>query len=56
MGVVPTRTLDAGSVVSRVELRGLTFHRPFVFVTKREKPLSPATEAFVATCIGEGNA
>ena len=56
VGVIPTRTLVAQPAVKRLDVGGLKFLRPFVLVTERGRPLSPAAEAFVAICIGEGNA
>lgn len=56
VGVIPTRTLVAQPAVKRLDVSGLKFLRPFVLVTERGRPLSPAAEAFVAICIGKGNA
>lgn len=50
IGVVPARTVETQSAVSTIEVRGLAFVRPFVLVTERNRPLSPAAEAFVGTC------
>ena len=52
IGVVPARTVERQSAVSRVEVRGLTFPRPFVLVTERNRPRSPAAKAFVEICTG----
>jgi DNA-binding transcriptional LysR family regulator len=52
IGVVPARTVSAQPAVSTLEVRGLTFVRPFVLVTERSRPLSPAAEAFVGMCAG----
>ncbi len=50
IGVVPLRTARALKEVRRVEVRGLSLSRPFVLLTERSRRLSPAAEAFVATC------
>jgi DNA-binding transcriptional LysR family regulator len=50
LGIVPARTVETQSAVSTIEVRGLAFVRPFVLVTERNRPLSPAAEAFVAIC------
>ena len=50
IGVVPLRTAGAFKEIRRVEVRGLTLSRPFVLLTERGRRLSPAAEAFVATC------
>lgn len=50
IGVVPARTVGAQPAVSTLEVRGLTFVRPFVLVTERDRSLSPAAEAFVGMC------
>ncbi len=55
IGVLPARTLVTQAAVKRLDVRGLEFLRPFVLVTERGRPLSPAAEAFAATCIGEWN-
>ena len=55
IGVLPARTLVRQPAVKRLDVRGLEFLRPFVLVTERGRPLSPAAEAFAATCIGQGN-
>jgi LysR family transcriptional regulator, low CO2-responsive transcriptional regulator len=52
VGVVPLRTAGALKRVKRVEVRGLALSRPFVLLTQRGRALSPAAEAFVATCVG----
>lgn len=52
IGVVPVRTLGARSAVSTLKVQGLTFLRPFVLATERNRPLSPAAEAFVEICTG----
>jgi LysR family transcriptional regulator, low CO2-responsive transcriptional regulator len=51
VGVVPLRTAGALKRVKRVEVRGLALSRPFVLLTERGRALSPAAEAFVATCV-----
>lgn len=51
VGVVPLRTLGTQSNVRRVGVRGLSLSRPFVLLTERGRKLSPAAEAFVATCV-----
>jgi DNA-binding transcriptional LysR family regulator len=56
VGVVPARTVASQPRIEPIKVRGLVFSRPFVLVTERGRPLSPAAEAFAATCIGEGNA
>lgn len=50
IGVVPLRTAGALKEVRRVEVRGLALSRPFILLTERGRRLSPAAEAFVATC------
>ena len=52
IGVVPARIVEARSAVSTLKVRGLTFLRPFVLATERNRPLSPAAEAFVEMCTG----
>ena len=52
IGVVPVRTVGARPAVSTLKVRGLTFLRPFVLATERNRPLSPAAEAFVEICAG----
>jgi LysR family transcriptional regulator, low CO2-responsive transcriptional regulator len=52
IGVVPARTVETQSAVSRLKVRGLAFVRPFVLVTERNRPLSPAAEAFIGICTG----
>jgi len=52
VGVVPARTVRDESAVSTIEVRGLALRRPFVLVTERGRPLSPAAEAFVGICSG----
>lgn len=58
VGIVPTRTLGAERSpeerVKRLEVRGLELSRPFVLVTERGRPLSPAAEAF-AKMLVEGD-
>ena len=53
VGGVPLRTAGALKRVKRVEVRGLALSRPFVLLTERGRALSPAAEAFVATCVRE---
>ncbi len=50
IGVVPLRTAGALKKVRRIEVRGLSLSRPFILLTERGRRLSPAAEAFVATC------
>jgi DNA-binding transcriptional LysR family regulator len=50
IAVVPARTAGAQPAVDTLKVRGLTFVRPFVLVTERNRPLSPAAEAFVGVC------
>ena len=52
IGVVPARTVETQSAVSTLKVRGLAFVRPFVLVTERNRPLSPAAEAFIGICTG----
>ncbi|MDQ3911571.1 MAG: LysR substrate-binding domain-containing protein [Actinomycetota bacterium] len=52
IGVVPARTLDSEERVRQLRVRGLSFLRPFVLVVERDRPLSPAAEAFAALCTG----
>jgi DNA-binding transcriptional LysR family regulator len=54
LGVVPVRTLKSEEQVGRLRIRGLSFVRPLGLVVERDRPLSPAAEAFVALSIGEG--
>lgn len=53
VGIVPARTVHPDSHVRRLAVRGITFRRPFVLAFERGHPLSPAAEAFIATCTGE---
>jgi DNA-binding transcriptional LysR family regulator len=50
LGVVPVRTLKSEEQVGRLRVRGHSFLRPFVLVVERDRPLSPAAEAFVGLC------
>jgi len=50
IGVVPARTLGSEERVRQLRVRGLSFVRPFVLVVERDRPLSPAAEAFAALC------
>lgn len=50
IGVVPARTLGSKERVGQLRARGLSFVRPFVLVVERDRPLSPAAEAFAALC------
>ncbi|HEX8258784.1 MAG TPA: LysR family transcriptional regulator [Rubrobacteraceae bacterium] len=52
IGVVPARTVGTQPAVNTPEVRGLTFVRPFVLITERDRSLSPAAEAFVGMCTG----
>ncbi len=52
VGVVPARMVRDQIEVHALEVRGLAFLRPFVLVTERDRPLSPAAEAFVEICTG----
>ena len=52
IGVVPALTVGTQPAVNTLEVRGLTFVRPFVLVTERDRSLSPAAEAFVGMCAG----
>lgn len=52
IGVVPARIVEARSAVNTLKVSGLTFVRPFVLATERNRPLSPAAEAFVEMCTG----
>jgi DNA-binding transcriptional LysR family regulator len=52
IGVVPARTVETQSAVSTLKVRGLAFVRPFVLVNERNRPLSPAAEAFIGICTG----
>jgi DNA-binding transcriptional LysR family regulator len=52
VGVVPARTVETQPTISILEVRGLTFPRPFVLVTERNRPRSPAAEAFIEICTG----
>jgi DNA-binding transcriptional LysR family regulator len=53
IGVVPVRTLKSEGQVGQLRVRGLSFLRPFVLVVERDRPLSPAAEAFVGLCTGK---
>jgi DNA-binding transcriptional LysR family regulator len=50
IGVVPARTLGSKERVGQLHARGLSFVRPCVLVVERDRPLSPAAEAFAALC------
>ncbi len=50
IGVVPERTLGSHPLVQRLDVRGVRFSRPFVLLVERNRPLSPAAEAFVEIC------
>ena len=50
IGVVPARTLGSRPLVRRLDVRGVRFTRPFVLLVERNRPLSPAAEAFVEVC------
>lgn len=50
IGVVPTRTLGSEGRVRQLRIRGRSFLRPFVLVVERDRPLSPAAEAFATLC------
>jgi DNA-binding transcriptional LysR family regulator len=50
IGVVPARTLGSKERVGQLHARGFSFVRPFVLVVERDRPLSPAAEAFAALC------
>ena len=50
IGVIPTRTLGAQPLVERLDVRGVSFSRPFVLLVERGRPLSPAAEAFIGVC------
>lgn len=52
IGIVPARMVETQSSVSVVEVRGLAIPRPFVLLTERNRPLSPAAGAFVEICTG----
>lgn len=52
VGVIPARMVRDQIEVRALEVRGLAFLRPFVLVTERDRPLSPAAEAFVEICTG----
>ena len=50
IGIVPVRTLKSEEQVGRLRVRGLSFLRFFILVVERDRPLSPAAEAFVGLC------
>src|SRR5215210_6848071 len=50
IGVVPVRTLKSEEQVGRLRVRDLSFLRPFVLVVERDRPLSPAADAFATLC------
>ena len=54
IGVVPARTLGSQPLVRRLDVRGVSFSRPFVLLVERGRPLSPAAEAFVHICVQPG--
>lgn len=54
IGVVPARTLGSQPLVRRLDVRGVSFSRPFVLLVERSRPLSPAAEAFVDVCVQPG--
>lgn len=51
VGIVPARTLGSHEQVVRLQVRGLSFSRPFVLVVERNRKLSPAAEAFIELCV-----
>jgi DNA-binding transcriptional LysR family regulator len=50
IGVVPAHSAEVVGNIRPLKVRGLSFSRPFVLATERGRRLSPAAEAFVATC------
>jgi DNA-binding transcriptional LysR family regulator len=50
VGVLPARMLEMHPDLKRIDVRGLKFQRSFVLSVERDRPLSPAAQAFVATC------
>ena len=52
VGFIPARMVRDQAEVRALKVRGLTLLRPFVLVTERDRPLSPAAEAFVGICTG----
>lgn len=50
VGVLPARMLEMHPDLKRMNVRGLKFQRPFVLVVERDRPLSPAAQAFVKLC------
>lgn len=54
IGVVPARTLGSQPLVRRLDVRGVSFSRPFVLLVERSRTLSPAAEAFIDICVQPG--
>lgn len=50
IGVVPARTLGSRPLVRPLDVRGVSFSRPFVLLVERDRLLSPAARAFVEIC------
>ncbi len=50
IGVIPARTVASQPYVRVLKVRGLSIRRPFVLVIERDRPLSPAAEAFTMLC------
>lgn len=50
IGVVPARTVRDHMEIRTLQIQELAFLRPFVLVIERDRPLSPAAEAFVEIC------
>ena len=50
IGVIPARTVASQLYVRVLKVRGLSIRRPFVLVIERDRPLSPAAEAFTMLC------
>ena len=54
IGVVPERTLGSQTLVKRLDVRGVSFSRPFVLLVERDHCLSPAANAFIKICTQMG--
>lgn len=54
IGVVPERTLGSQTLVKRLDVRGVSFSRQFVLLVERDRPLSPAANAFIKICTQTG--
>lgn len=53
VGVLPARMLEVYDDLRPLEVRGVKFRRSFVIVVERDRPLSPAAQAFVNLSTGK---